>query len=169
MTGLSSNTVAKLALSAATMLLLACSPAASEFEVIDGDTLRRGEERIRLWGIDAPEGRQVCQRDGREWLPGPEAAQALRELVANIDGQLRCGQMSRPDRFGRTVAECRYSRGGIGLTLNEQMVRLGWAWEAPRYSAGAYAAAEREARDARRGIWSAQCVAPWEWRREQRR
>lgn len=36
-------------------------------KVIDGDTLVLDGKRIRLVGIDAPELRQVCQRDNQPW------------------------------------------------------------------------------------------------------
>ncbi len=35
--------------------------------VIDGDTLEIHGERIRLYGIDAPESGQMCIAEGREW------------------------------------------------------------------------------------------------------
>jgi len=39
--------------------------------VTDGDTLTVAKQRIRLWGIDAPESAQQCTtRDGRSWPCG---------------------------------------------------------------------------------------------------
>jgi endonuclease YncB( thermonuclease family) len=52
--------------------LVACSPALADVYgpavVTDGDTLKMGSERVRLFGIDAPEGKQSCERDGVSWL-----------------------------------------------------------------------------------------------------
>lgn len=68
----------------------------------DGDTIRCGDERIRLIGIDAPELPGHC-RKGRRCAPGdPVASQrsltdALARGPATID---RHGQ----DRYGRTLA-----------------------------------------------------------------
>ncbi len=49
--------------------------------VVDGDTIEVGAERIRLHGIDAPEGRQACERRGVTWPCGAEASATLRFLV----------------------------------------------------------------------------------------
>src|SRR5262249_60549751 len=45
--------------------------------VRDGDTVEIHGQPIRLYGIDAPEGRQVCRRDGRDWRWGQGAAPGL--------------------------------------------------------------------------------------------
>jgi endonuclease YncB( thermonuclease family) len=34
--------------------------AAAAITVVDGDTIKVGDETVRLWGIDAPDGRQAC-------------------------------------------------------------------------------------------------------------
>jgi hypothetical protein len=53
-------------------LLVTAAAAAQPVLVIDGDTLDLAGERIRLWGIDAPEGSQIFQRDGRDWQCGDD-------------------------------------------------------------------------------------------------
>jgi endonuclease YncB( thermonuclease family) len=70
------------------LLVIAASASAETARVIDGDSLEVAGEDIRLIGIDAPEGRQLCQRDGLEWACGDDATAALRELVAGAE--VRC-------------------------------------------------------------------------------
>jgi len=69
--------------------------------VVDGDTLRCGDTRIRLLGIDAPE-MEACPR-WRVCTPGDGQA-AKRSLIDVLRfGAVRY-QPITTDRFGRTVA-----------------------------------------------------------------
>mgnify|MGYP001385053697 CR=1 FL=1 len=55
--------------------------------VSDGDSLRSGKLRIRLFGIDAPEKNQQCTNaDGDKWACGEAAQKMLEALVANGEG-----------------------------------------------------------------------------------
>jgi endonuclease YncB( thermonuclease family) len=50
---------------AALVLLVEPVAAADQLRISDGDTIRIGNERIRLWGIDAPELTQTCRLAGQ--------------------------------------------------------------------------------------------------------
>jgi endonuclease YncB( thermonuclease family) len=128
--------------------------------VVDGDTLVLDGKRVRLGGgVDAPEGSQVCERQGRPWRCGDAAREALRRLTA---GQVvRCVEEGR-DRYQRILGDC----WAGSVNLNREMVRLGWALDYRRYSRGRYAAEQAEAQAAARGLWASRFVPPWEWRRQ---
>ena len=124
---------------------------------IDGDSLRSSNEEIRLIGIDAPELFQTCRDEhGRAWACGREAHSFLQSLVSR--GALTCTSNST-DHYGRKLATC--SAGPIA-DVGEAMVRAGYA---VNFMEGHYAAAEAEARGAKRGIWRGSFERPQEWRR----
>jgi endonuclease YncB( thermonuclease family) len=125
-------------------------------EVIDGDTLRIGGEKVRLYAIDAPEARQTCERDGARWDCGGAAARRLVELVAA--GQTVCVAEDR-DRYGRLVARCTVGE----VDLGRQLVAEGLARAYVRYG-DEYAAAEADARLENVGLWRGKAEAPWDYR-----
>lgn len=135
--------------------------------VIDGDTIEIRGQRIRLWGIDAPESRQTCTRVGETYRCGQEAANALADLLQA--STVTCQPQGRPDRYRRVVARCSITRI-IGRDVRdridaaEHMVEQGHALDYPRYSRGAYATWQAEAQRDRRGMWAGEFQRPWEWR-----
>ncbi|WP_336740354.1 thermonuclease family protein [Aureimonas altamirensis] len=134
--------------------------------VIDGDTIavEGTTERIRLYGIDAPEGQQTCEMAaGQRYLCGSNSAQFLADLVGR-NGRVACIEDTR-DRYGRIVAECTMPDGTV---INEAMVRGGWAVHYTRYSDGRYQAAEDHARENKLGMWAGEFITPERWRRGDR-
>jgi endonuclease YncB( thermonuclease family) len=113
-------------------------------KIVDGDSLEIGATRIRLFGIDAPEGRQLCTRDAKDWPCGVEATNKLRSLIGGRP--IDCVQRD-VDQYKRVVAVCT-----IGTTdLNAAMVRAGLALAYRHYS-NDYVADEDDARNAKRGM-----------------
>lgn len=129
-----------------------------DIHAIDGDTLRAGNKRIRLWGIDAPELHQKCFKAGQEVACGQKAKASLIELVQS--GEMTCYSLST-DRYQREVSRCTVN----GIDIGSQMVRNGWALDYTTYSKGFYKADEDLARQDRQGVWSLQFDKPSDWRR----
>jgi endonuclease YncB( thermonuclease family) len=127
--------------------------------VLDGDSLRAGNEDIRLIGIDAPKLFQVCRDEhGRQWNCGRAAKARLEALVSM--GEIACTARGH-DRYGRTLAVC--SAGDIN-DIGETLVREGYAVDYGDFRGG-YPAAEYEARATRRGLWRGDFDRPQDWRR----
>ncbi len=126
--------------------------------VVDGDTLEIQGIRIRLWGVDAVESSQTCRYgDGRVWPCGRQAAFALADFIGQRT--VRCERRDT-DRYGRMVAVCWVGE----VEINRWLVAQGWALDYAQYSAGAYRAAQEEAKRAKRGIWQGSFLPPWEYR-----
>ena len=123
--------------------------------VSDGDSLTlliQGNQqvKVRLDGIDAPEGGQEFSRTAKE---------GLSRLVFGKEVTLR---VTGKDRYERTLGVVFVG----GDNANLQLVRQGLAWHFKKYSDDReLAQAEVEARVARSGLWSGfDPVPPWEYR-----
>lgn len=147
----------RLACALAILLPVAPAPArdlVGQVSIVDGDTLDIHDDRIRLWGIDAPESAQLCRgRDRRPYRCGALAANALDAFVRGET--VRCMPVDG-DRYGRIVARCTASK----VDLGQMLVSRGLAVEEPQYSHGHYAADQLAARRAGRGIWAGRFVKP---------
>lgn len=145
----------------AAALLTGASPAWAQTvigaaQVIDGDTLLVGETKVRLFGIDAPEKSQTCDRNAERWRCGEESSRQLASLVGAY--QVQCLGKGK-DTHGRTVAVC----SANGMDLNRAMVMQGWATAYRAYSQD-YVADEARARAAKLGLWTSSFMLPKDYR-----
>ena len=128
--------------------------------VTDGDSIKIGNTRVRLHGIDAPEKKQSCKRNSHTWRCGSEATSRLRGM---LDGREVHCKGNRKDRYGRLLAVCFVN----GTNVNAAMVQSGLTLAYRKYSSD-YVSQERDAKRGKRGLWAGKFVAPWNWRRSKR-
>ncbi|MEX0339481.1 MAG: thermonuclease family protein [Arenibacterium sp.] len=125
--------------------------------VIDGDTWDVGQTRVRLFGIDAMERDQECQRpDKSAWACGVWTTEMTR---ARYGGRHATCRAIALDRYGRTVARCYIE----GQDVGRAMVQDGLALAYRKYSMD-YDLDEKRARVAGIGIHQGQVEAPAEYR-----
>jgi len=127
----------------------------------DGDSLRMGDKRIRLFGIDAVESAQTCQLDGELWKCGRASKRALEGLTVGKTVTCEVRDMDRT----RYVSVC----WADGQDINAAMVRQGFAVAYTRYSLD-YTGEELDARSEQRGLWNPRIAfqRPHDWRADQR-
>ena len=146
------------------MLMQPVSSLAAELSgrarAVDGDTLEVAGQKVRLFGIDAPELDQMCDRGGQRWACGDAAREALAAIVGRK--RLAC-EVRDIDRYGRSVATCMAGDEDIAAL----MVRQGMAIAYRRYS-GRYVNAEAAARAEGIGLWTSTYIQPEQYRAESR-
>ena len=131
-------------------------------DVIDADIIRIGQQRVILWGLDAPERLQFCYKDGKKW-GCHDAARSSLELLAGR-GEVTCYLLGEPDPFNRRHGVCESG----GTDINAEMVRRGMAVAWEEQSAD-YIDIQLDAISEERGLWAlgVEFELPWEFRRRE--
>ena len=128
--------------------------------MIDGDTIRIGKNKIRLYGIDAPEINQTCTIEKIIWECGFESFQALESIISEKEVQCEIVDI---DRYKRFVAKCFVKN----INLNKYMVQNGWA-VAYRYYSDDFIKNEEIAKKNKAGIWQGKFLDPYLFRKQQK-
>lgn len=141
-------------------LFLADPMQSAQVKVRDGDTLSMMGKDVRLYGIDAPEYKQICQNNaGKNWPCGDVARQKLVEIIGKAE--VVCTPKAT-DKFKRTIAECSTPAvPDIALAL----VEAGLAANGVDGGEGPYAVSESLAQVEKIGVWSGPFTSPADWRR----
>ena len=135
--------------------------------VTDGDTIKINNQKIRLFGIDAPETKQFCKEIylsflifnfKRDYKCGEKSTIALKKKIK--DKKIRCLIQGKKDRYSRNIGICYLKKQDI----NSWLVKNGYAIAYRRYSKK-YIIDEQYAEDNKLGIWQGTFMEPEKWRR----
>ncbi len=129
---------------------------ASHVTVIDGDTIRLGDVKIRFSGIDAPEINQTCVASEGKVACGKISKDILIAKVTN--NKISCSDEGK-DVYGRILGECFVN----GESLSSYLVREGFAFAYRKYS-NKYIKDEEYAKFNNLGMWSMEFEYPWDYR-----
>jgi endonuclease YncB( thermonuclease family) len=148
----------------AAFLIIAATPCwAVEVTVTDGDTLILNGVAYRLDGIEAPQTDQTRLDDkGAAWTCGIEARDRLRDYVGK--GDVRCTDRGSDSVYRkRRVGDCLVV--GQAISINQWMVREGWALNLDQSAKGRFKADRDNASSNRMGLWKGCFVSPEALRR----
>lgn len=113
--------------------------------IVDGDTFVIGEEHVRIIGIDTPE-KGECYYE--------EATERLRQLILKKPVELIPQPTENKDKYQRLLRYVHLADKDVGRIMLQDGYARNFPWFAhPRMEE--YSAAEREAREANRGLWGA--------------
>lgn len=146
----------------AIVALVSTAPASAQSfsgpaRAVDGDTLALAGERVRLFGIDAPESMQTCDRGGTAWACGQDAKALLATMIEGKD--VTCTARERDD-YGRIVATCRAGESD----LSGVMAREGFAVALPQFTTD-YLGLEARAKQYKLALWGSNFANPADFRR----
>ena len=128
-----------------------------DIKITDGDTIKINGEKIRFSGIDTPELKQTCIKDGENNSCGLTAKQILIDKIGK--NKVKCIEEGR-DRYKRILAECFINNE----SLSSYLVRSGYAFAYRKYS-NKFIPDEDYARVNKLGMWSMEFDYPWDFRK----
>ena len=144
------------------LFILSFNAATSEISgvpsIIDGDTVKILNKRIRFFGIDTPEKKQFCVKNSKKYRCGQEATDALKRKIGGKS--VTCKVQDKLDRYKRYIGVCFLE----DVDLNKWMVRNGYAVAYIRYSKD-YIEDENYAKKNKIGLWSGNFIYPEKWRK----
>ena len=126
-------------------------------KITDGDTIKINGEKIRFSGIDTPELKQTCIKNGVKNSCGIKAKEMLIDKISNK--KVSCIRDGK-DQFKRTLAECFVNNE----SLSRYLVRSGYAFAYRKYSKK-FIKDEDYARMKKIGMWSMEFEYPWDYRK----
>ena len=129
-------------------------------KIVDGDTIHLNGEKIRFTGIDTPELKQTCLKEGTKDSCGVTAKQILIDKIGN--NNVECISEGK-DQYKRTLAECFVNNE----SLSSYLVRSGYAFAYRRYSKK-FILDEDYARINKIGMWSMKFDYPWNYRKSKK-
>ena len=129
-----------------------------DIKITDGDTIKVNGEKIRFSGIDTPELKQTCIKQGVKKPCGMTAKQILIDKIA--DNNVTCVKEGK-DQYKRTLAECFVNN----QSLSSYLVRSGYAFAYRRYSKK-FILDEDYDKFNKLGMWSMEFDYPWEWKKK---
>ena len=130
---------------------------ASHVTVVDGDTIKLGDVKIRFSRIDAPEINQICVASEGKVACGKISRDILITKVTN--NKISCTDEGK-DFYGRVLGECFVN----GESLSRYLVREGFAFAYRKYS-DKFISDEEYAKSNRLGMWSMKFQYPWDYRK----
>mgnify|MGYP003684685771 FL=1 len=116
-----------------------------------------GKNKYRFSGIDAPEIKQTCEKDGALFLCGAKAKEVLQNKISGH--KVTCVEEEEKDYYKRILAECFVN----GESLSAYMVRSGYAFAFRKYSKK-FIKDEEFAKANRLGLWKSSFEYPWDVR-----
>jgi len=131
---------------------------------LDGDSIKVGKKEVRLFGLDAPEYKQLClDKNNQEYSCGIISYEFLKKLITGK--KVNCVYAEK-DKYDRYLGKCFVE----DISINEEIVKNGMAVIYNfTESSDKMDNLEKQARDSKIGIWQGSFELPKDYRKHNMR